>query len=33
MKITQDTVYAHDEYGEVLIVDVHHVYLTFRTLS
>ena len=26
MKVTRDTVYTHDEYGEVLIVDVHHVY-------
>ena len=26
MKITSNTVYTHDKHGEVLVVDVHHVY-------
>jgi hypothetical protein len=26
MKITGNTVYEHDKYGEVLVIDVHHVF-------
>lgn len=26
MKVTSNIVYTHDEYGEILVVDVHHVY-------
>lgn len=26
MKVTGNTVYEHDEYGEVLLIDIHHVF-------
>lgn len=26
MKLTGDTIYEHDEHGEVLVIDVHHVF-------
>jgi hypothetical protein len=26
MRVTSNTIYEHDEHGEVLVVDVHHVF-------
>lgn len=26
MRVISDTIYEHDEHGEVLIIDVHHVF-------
>jgi hypothetical protein len=26
MKITGNTIYEHDEHGEVLVIDVHHIF-------
>ncbi|AQL43295.1 hypothetical protein BV210_11590 [Halorientalis sp. IM1011] len=26
MRVTSETIYEHDEHGEVLIIDVHHVF-------